>query len=253
MLYSRKMGQGAPLVLLHGLFGSLENMGSLARLLSENHKVYSVDLPDHGRSPHLQTGGLREYAEQLGSWLDAEGLETVDLVGHSLGGKVAMEWALMAPQRVHRLVALDVSPVGYHERHSQIFTGLKAVHPPSLSRRSQADELLCGYVTEAAVRTFLLKNLIKTDKGYRWRLNLAGLEKAYPNLIAANCDGRFDGPVLFLKGGSSDYIMPSHKNAVTERFPLAELKIVSDTGHWLHAENAELVARLIDHFMRKSI
>lgn len=250
MLYWRKTGSGAPLVLLHGLFGSLENMGSVARLLSGEHQVLSVDLPDHGRSPHLPNSGLAEYADQVESWLDAEGIGEVDVVGHSLGGKVAMELALATPHRVKRLIVLDVSPVRYGERHTDVFAGLKSIHPPGLGSRSEADEQLRRYVSEPAVRTFLLKNLVKTDAGYRWRLNLNGLENAYPRLVAANRDGRFSGPVLFLKGDRSDYILPSHKDAVTGRFPSAELKIVSGTGHWLHAEKPELVARLIEQFMQ---
>lgn len=249
MLYWRKTGRGQPILLLHGLFGSLENMGSIARLLGNQFEVWSVDLPDHGRSEHTEDGDLPGYAELIASWLDSQQLSTVNVVGHSLGGKVAMELALLWPHRVSQLVVLDASPVAYAERHGDVFAGLQAIDPQSLQSRTQADQVLQEYVSDPAVRAFLLKNLLKTDDRFHWRLNLHGLKRAYPQLIAANRQASFEKPVLFLKGERSDYILPSHKDAVTERFPSADMKIVKDTGHWLHAEKPELVARLIERFI----
>lgn len=249
MLHHRCSGTGEPLVLIHGLFGSLENLGAVARLLAREYRVYSVDLPNHGRSSHQQGADLEVMAERLNLWMAEEGLERAHVVGHSLGGKVAMELALRNPERVERLIVIDIAPVAYPPRHNDVFAGLLALEPNTLRQRSEADAILADYVSEAAVRTFLLKNLVKADDGFSWRMNLADIHQSYPRLIMANGAGRFDRPVLFLKGEKSDYLAPAHKAETTQRFPEAQLREVENTAHWLHAEKPELVSKLIIKFL----
>ncbi|HEY7773437.1 MAG TPA: alpha/beta fold hydrolase [Marinagarivorans sp.] len=241
----------APVVLLHGLFGSMENLGVLARDLAPRAKVYSVDLPNHGRSPHTAAMSLSSLAQALLEWLDEQAIDRASFVGHSLGGKVAMELALMAPERCRKLAVIDIAPVRYEPHHAAVFEGLLAINPAALTSRSDADSQLKTYVPALPVRSFLLKNLQKTDAGYAWRMNLPVLRDTYPALIEANRQPSvpFDGEVLFVKGGDSSYILEEHRDAIQSRFPHAKLRIVAGTGHWLHAEKPEHLGRILNRFL----
>lgn len=246
----KQTGGGPALVLLHGLFGSLENLGMIARKLAGDFTVYSVDLPNHGRSPHQDDTSLVQMASVLDDWLAAEGLTEVRLFGHSLGGKVAMELALTQPNRVSQLAVADIAPVAYEARHTQVFAGLLSLDLSQIQTRSQADDALARYVPELPVRSFLLKNLVKEPDGYRWRMNLPVLHRCYSALLAANHDSQYPGPTLFLKGAQSNYITAAHQSAINSRFPAAQVRIIADTGHWLHAEKPDLVARTLLRFFR---
>jgi len=251
-LYFRRAGEGEPLLLIHGLFGSLENLGALARPLAESFTVYSLDLPNHGRSPQVDSMSLASMTETLLAWLDEQKLGQVHLLGHSLGGKVAMELELRHPERVKNLAVLDIAPVDYPPHHNDVFAGLLALDTTQLQSRSEADHLLKAHVPEIAVRSFLLKNLVKDPQGgFAWRMNLPIIHRDYPQLIAANRRGAsFGGNTLFIKGGNSDYLQAKYRDDILERFPKAAIKIVPDTGHWLHAEKPELVARLVKRFLQ---
>lgn len=240
-----------PILVIHGLFGSLENLAGVARPLAESRNVYSIDLPNHSRSPHTETTSLVQMAEEVLAWMDSQGLAKIDLVGHSLGGKVAMEIALQHPERVNRLVVMDIAPVKYPPHHNQVFAGLQSLDTQSLSSRSAADAHMLQYVPELAVRSFLLKNLIKSGDGFAWRFNLPVVARDYPELIAGNSAGVFEGPVMFLKGGDSDYITEVHREPILTRFPSASVKVVEKTGHWLHADKPVVVAKLIKNFLDK--
>lgn len=250
MLYFRESGSGQPVVLIHGLFGSLENLGAVARLLAQDFRVLSVDLPNHGRSPHSTGADLAFMAGAVARWLAEQGLVRPSVVGHSLGGKVAMELALAQPERVGRLVVIDIAPVNYPPRHDDVFAGLKAIDAGSVRNRTEAEDLLQQHINEAPVRSFLLKNLVKEEEGFRWRMHLQDLENQYDRLIQGNRDGVYPGPVLFLKGENSDYIKPAYKDLILAKFPLAESRVIAGTGHWLHAEKPELTASLIKKFLQ---
>lgn len=246
----KKSGRGPSLVLIHGLFGSLENLGGIARLLQDQFTVYSVDLPNHGRSPHSNPSSLPLMSEQVAQWMATEGLHDVYILGHSLGGKVGMELALTHPALVRKLVVMDIAPIAYGAHHDDVFSGLLALEPETLASRKEADEKLAAYVPELPVRSFLLKNLNKTPDGFQWRMNLPTLHRCYAQLIQANkADVVFDKPTLFLKGGNSPYIREEHREAILSRFPKTQLKVVANTGHWLHAEKPEIVAKLAEKFL----
>lgn len=249
-LHSRRAGQGKPVVLIHGLFGSLENLGGIARQLAEHHTVYSLDLPNHGRSPHTDTTSLMQMAEAVYEWMQRENLLHASLIGHSLGGKVAMELALTHPQRVDRLAVLDIAPVHYEPHHHQVFKGLLTLNLDDLPNRARADEVMAEHVEETAVRSFLLKNLVREDGRYRWRMNLSALHNCYGRLVSGNRVARYTGKTLFLKGSHSDYIGPQYKDEILSRFPAAQVRVVADTGHWLHADKPDLVARLLLRFLQ---
>ncbi len=249
-LNARQVGTGKPVVLIHGLFGSLENLGGIARALAERHCVYSIDLPNHGRSPHSEQTSLAHMAEQVYQWLQKQSFRHASFVGHSLGGKVAMEVALSHPACVDRLAVMDISPIHYEPHHHQVFKGLLSIRPEDIKSRAQAEQVLAKHVEEPAVRSFLLKNLARHGQGWGWRMNLNTLHRDYPQLVKGNRSGaRFRGKTLFLKGGRSNYIQRAHHSEIVSRFPCAQFKIVAETGHWLHAEKPDLVARLLLRFL----
>ncbi len=249
-LYSRVAGQGEPVVIVHGLFGSMENLGTQARALAEQFRVYSIDLPNHGRSPHHPDMNLQSMAEDIIQWMDEHNLPSAHFVGHSLGGKAVMELAMRYPERCRRIAVIDIAPVRYEPRHYDVFSAFNAVDPSLITNRSEADTLMKPYVQEVAVRSFLLKNLIKVDSGYQWRLNLPALIDNYDALIDQNYQGAvFNQPILFIKGGDSSYITESYREAITMRFSQVSLKVVPNTGHWLHAEKPEHISRLLHRFL----
>ncbi len=257
-LYHRITGEGAPLILLHGLFGSHENLGGIARRLQDQWQIHALDERNHGQSPHTETMDYPAMAEDVIAYMDAAGLDRASFLGHSMGGKVAMQVALMAPERVERLIVADIAPVTYKPRHDAILEGLSAVVLDGVRSRSEVDEQLAPYVDSAPTRQFLLKNLERvprdeqTEGGpvFRWRLNLPVIEACYGNLAAAPAgDGPFNGPVLFLKGADSAYIQEKHRDTILRLFPNAEVRVIQDTGHWLHAEKADTFAALCRRFL----
>ena len=251
ILNYKTQGSGPPILVLHGLFGMLDNWKSIANQLETDYSVYLLDLRNHGRSPHVETMSLHSMAQDLRSWMDQQGLASAHFVGHSLGGKAVMELALEAPERCQKLAVIDIAPVAYGPHHTDVFAGLAAVDVSALTHRSQADVILQPYVPELAVRSFLLKNLSKGQQGFSWRMNLPVIHRDYPALIAANrtTNTPFSGDVLFVKGGDSAYILEEHRQAITARFSNAKLRRVTGTGHWLHAEKPEHVAQLLVRFL----
>lgn len=243
------------LVVLHGLFGSLENLGGISRPLSAQYRIIAVDLPNHGRSPWVEAHSmsLSAMAASIVAVLDKENIASAHILGHSLGGKVAMELALAFPRRVKRLLIADIAPVAYGRRHDSVFAALNSLDLASFGSRKEAELALRDgprKIVEADVRLFLLKNLYKTSSGeYGWRMNLAVLEQAYPEFIGAPRDAEFKGPVLFLKGEESDYILPAHRDEVLRRFPHSQLKSLQGCGHWLHAQKPEVFIRLCEKFL----
>jgi len=240
-------------VVIHGLFGSMENLGMITRLLKDDFSVYGVDLPNHGRSPQLSPSSLSAMADSVFEWMDSVGLASAYFLGHSLGGKVVMELALRYPQRVKALIVADIAPVAYPRRHDDMFEGFEAVDLKSLKSRGEADLAMKDFVGEASTRSFLLKNLEKTDAGWQWRINLRGLKEDYEEYISANSVGfpPYQQPVLFIKGERSDYILPEYRETILDLFPSADVKIINDTEHWLHAEKPELFTRIVKRFLAK--
>ncbi|WP_426415726.1 alpha/beta fold hydrolase [Aestuariirhabdus sp. LZHN29] len=251
-LHFRKDGQGDPLLLIHGLFGSLENLGYVAKQLSAHFSVYSLDMRNHGRSPHHEMMSYELMVGDILRFLDEQKLARVSLLGHSMGGKVAMQLALSHPERVKQLVVADIAPVTYDDHHSQIFKGLLSFDPATLHSRGEADRLLAPFVPELPVRSFLLKNLVRRAEGaggFGWRVNLPVLHGQYQNIMRGQQGSPFRGPTLFIKGGNSDYILPKYRGQVGALFPGAELKVISGTGHWLHAEKPDLFCTIVLRFL----
>jgi len=251
VLNFKEQGQGQTVILIHGLFGSLDNLGLLARALSEQYRVISIDLRNHGASFHSSEMSYPAQAADILTLMDRLSITDATLIGHSMGGKVAMLVAKSAPARVTRLVVADMAPVAYpHARHQNVFAGLNATLRTPPQSRSEADALLAQYIDIAGVRQFLLKSFARGDDGWGWRFNVPALEQNYANIMGWPEDARcFEKPVLFIKGGDSDYMQPEHSATALAQFPAAKVRVIAGTGHWLHAEKPLLFNKLVVDFL----
>ena len=236
-------------IIIHGLFGDKDNLKSLARDLHDDFFCVMVDARNHGDSPHCQSMTYSEMAADVAATCDQLKLEKFHIVGHSMGGKIAMQLAMDYSERVISAVFADIAPGSYDGTHDDILTALKALDLSKVSSRKEADQQLQASIKTAGVRQFLLKNLQKTDDGYQWRLNLNALIDNYQSLSGAVADGQFSGPVLFIKGGDSNYLREAHRDAITQRFADVEVKVIEGAGHWLHAEKPRSFNRLVREFL----
>ena len=237
-------------MLIHGLFGSLDNLSMLRRALEQDFQILSVDLPDHGKSLFTETFSYQHYAQLLIDVMDDLNIPNIFVLGHSLGGKVAMTMALENPSRIDKLVVLDIAPVAYSPRHNKVLEGLSRVNLGTLRDRRQADEILSHNIDEPGVRQFLLKSLYQDDNGWQWRFNLELLQRDY-SLLSAGIESSkpYAGPTLFIKAELSDYLQVQYRAAVLALFPKSASKLVGGTGHWLHAEKPGVCATLITDFL----
>ena len=250
-LYVKQIGEGPAVMLLHGLFGAGGNLGGLARVLCDKFTVFSVDLPSHGRSEWLKNPSLSAMAESVQHWMDTAGIAQTHLVGHSLGGKVAMQLALQYPQRVESLVVADIAPVKYSAHHDAVFAALGEVDAAHCTRRQQAADLMVQHLKGDALIQFLLMSLRHDAEGIlRWRFDLQGLRRSYSSILAApSVEQSYLGPVLFIKGGTSDYILEAHWPVIQRLFPEASIKVMSGCSHWLHAEKPQLFNGIVERFL----
>lgn len=248
-LHYQRSGQGDSLVILHGLFGTLENWGSHIKNLSEHFDVIAVDLRNHGRSAHHDEMSYPLMAEDLVELLNDLEINRTHLLGHSMGGKVAMQFALTYGDRVEKLMVADIAPVVYPPHHEQVFAGLFNVNLTSLKSRSDADKQLQCCIEDAGIRAFLLKNLYRNEAGqFAWRMNLSALKTQYEHIAAAPFGTPFEGATRFIKGGLSHYVQAEHTDAVRALFPKADVKVIAGAGHWLHAEKPALFLRQVELF-----
>lgn len=246
-------GKGEPVVLLHGLFGSLENLGVVARQLQESFQVISIDLPDHGKSPHSDTFSFDTYAKRIINTIDSLGIHRPHILGHSLGGKIAMQIALSCPEKINKLIVADIAPVEYAPRHQNVFAALTSFNPEQIKSRQEADKNMSQYVSESGVRQFLLKSLYKRDEeAFAWRFNLNMLHRDYALLSEGiDSDVPYKGEVMFIKGGNSDYITKEHQEKIQRLFPNVKAKIIASTGHWLHAEKPFVFSGIVAKFLEE--
>jgi len=253
-LHVRRAGSGPTVVLLHGLFGAGGNLGALARSLQDRYTVLSVDLPGHGRSGWLAQYSLDSLTAAVAQWLDADGVEHPRLIGHSLGGKVAMQLALRYPDLPTALVVADIAPVEYPGNHTAVFEALDEVTAANPASRDEAAQLMAGHLEEEGVIQFLLASLQRDPEagpggGYRWRLDVEGLRRDYDALRAAPAGDPWPGPILFVKGGDSNYISAERERAIRPLFPAAELQVMDGCGHWLHVEKPQQFNDIVGGFL----
>lgn len=243
-----------PLVILHGLFGTGDNWNSVAKELTEVAPVVAPDLPNHGESPHTERFDYREVADDVASFLAGLGIEKCYLLGHSMGGKIAMSLALRRPELVAALVVADIAPKEYQPRHREEFEAMEDVRSEGAANRREADRVMARRIENRAIRAFLLKNYRQTESGgYGWRFNLDGVRAHYRDISAwPEHQGSYDGPVLFVTGGRSPYVAKEDETAARELFPRLEVRTISDAGHWLHAERRDEFVTQVKEFLAKA-
>lgn len=247
----KKSGSGPPLVILHGLFGSLDNWFSIARELDDEFTLYLVDQRNHGDSPHSQDWNYAVMVEDLKELLDAKELDKVYLMGHSMGGKTAMNFAAKYPERVEKLIVADISPRYYPIHHQTILEGLNFLNLKEIKSRKEADDQLANYISELGIRQFLLKSLTRDSNGFAWKINLPVITKNIENVGEALAEGStFDGPTLFLAGANSNYILQKDLPDLEAHFPNYELEFIPNAGHWLHAEQPHAVVEEMRRFLK---
>ncbi len=247
----RKVGTGKPLVILHGLFGSADNWFGIARELDKEYTMYLVDQRNHGESPHDDEWNYDVMVEDLKELLDDEGIDKANLMGHSLGGKTVMNFALKYPERLKKLIVADIAPRYYPVHHESILEGLNSLDLKTINSRKEADDALAKYISEPGIRQFLLKSLGRDAEGFAWKINLPVLTKNIEYVGEALPEGRiFEGPTLFLAGANSNYIQQKDLSDILEFFPNYELEFIQNAGHWLHAEQPHAVVEEIRKFLK---
>ena len=239
--------QNETLVLIHGLFGSLTNLGMLARALQQDYDVVQIDLRNHGKSAHTNSITYIEMAQDVLDTLDGLDIDQFSVIGHSMGGKVAMKLTEIAPKRLQKLIVLDMAPFAYTEnRHDLIFKSLFEVDQVEVSTRKQTTEIMKNEIKEEGVILFLLKSW---NQG-KWMFNLDGLHQNYSNIIAWQPISTWPKSTLFLRGSQSDYIKKQeHLDVISAQFSAPTVKTIEDAGHWLHAEQTEQVLNEIKIFL----
>ena len=251
-LAAAEYGTGPPIAILHGLFGSGHNWRSIAQQLATRHRVLTFDLRNHGASPWTDGMSYGETVEDLGASLRARGIDHAALLGHSMGGKVAMLAALLHPALVDRLVVVDIAPAPNPPTLLAHVRAMRAVDLNGITRRSELDARLTGTIPDGAERAFLLQNLIMDDGKARWRLNLEAIEREFPQILdfpGLPAGTAYHGPTLFVAGALSDYIQTEHEPTIQRLFPQARITRLEGAGHWVHAERPQAFLETVAPFL----
>lgn len=250
-LFYRQSGSGEPLIILHGLFGSSDNWFSLAKVFAEKYCVYLVDQRNHGQSPQSDDFNYQLLAEDLHEFIQEHKLQNPNIIGHSMGGKTAMNFAVKYPDQLGKLIIVDIVPKQYPVHHDRILDGLLSIDLEVTTSRTEADEALIKYIPEVGVRQFLLKNLYRTSDGkFAWRINLSAMNNHIEEMGAGmQYDGQFKGTTLFLMGARSNYFAQGDETSIKIIFPTAIIKSI-DTGHWVQAEKPEEFAEIVNEFLK---
>ena len=252
-LHFSTSGSGKPLVILHGLFGSGKNWQSHARQFADQSQVFMVDLRNHGQSFHADEMNYPVMADDVAQLLHRLGLSNCDILGHSMGGKVAMMLALQDPDLVARLIVADIAPVAYFHHYDDLINPILALPLETLESRAQADQLLRQNIPEDQLRAFLLQNLVREATGWRWRVNWEVIQRDMEWLTGfseLSQDWFIKLPALFLRGEKSDYIGEAEIEVIQQRFQNYRIETIEAAGHWLHAEKPEFFNRLVVDFLQ---
>jgi pimeloyl-ACP methyl ester carboxylesterase len=240
MLYSKIEGTGQPLIILHGFLGMSDNWKTLStQYAAQGFQVHALDLRNHGRSFHSDEFTYEAMAADILEYCNANNLDQIDIIGHSMGGKVAMLFAVTYPEKVTKLIVADIAPKAYQPHHDDILAALNAVDFSTKPSRSDVEQIMTPYVPDFGTRQFLMKSLYwKTPEQLAFRFNLDVFNRNR-DLVGEPLpkEAVFEKSVLFIRGENSDYIMDEDMALITMHFPNAKLETVSNAGHWLHAEN----------------
>lgn len=249
-LFSQVYGEGTPLIIMHGVFGMSDNWTTLGKKWSQNYQVHLLDMRNHGRSPHSDAFSYELMADDLYQYIEDHKLEACNIIGHSMGGKVAMLFAVLNPDRVARLVVADIAPKPYTPHHHEVVEALQGFNLEDISNRSDAMEKF-GPKLDQATKQFLLKSLYRKEKDeFAWRFNVDALSREVqkkgqgfpPNAI-------FQGETLFIRGGDSPYIKDRDWDTIEQHFPKARLETIAGAGHWLHAQKPQAFFEAVSAFL----
>jgi pimeloyl-ACP methyl ester carboxylesterase len=250
-LHYQESGEGRPLLIIHGLFGSADNWRSMAKYFARFYRVISVDLRNHGRSPHSEQQDFMSMAQDIETLCRDLSLEKVQVLGHSLGGKVAMQFAALQPEWLDKLVVVDISPRQYFSEHTPLMDAMMALNLDQYSSRKEVDEALADDIEDPGVRQFLLMNLQTSDTGLYWRINLPGLKANYRNLMAPVCEQEtLSMPSLFVYGALSEYVTEDDRQLIQQHFTAAAFSAIDKAGHWVHAEKPQRFKQVVEEFLR---
>jgi esterase len=249
-LFFRESGEGKPLVILHGLFGSSDNWYTLAKTFSQQYKVYLVDQRNHGQSPHSDDFNYKLLAEDMEEFLSSREIVDPVVIGHSMGGKTAMNLAVKRPDLIDKLIVVDIVPKTYPVHHDHILDGLNAIDLNTLSSRTEADQILSQFIAEPDVRQFLLKNLSRSSSGgFEWKINLKAIDNHIEEIGAGmQYEGVFEKSTLFIKGARSNYYSDGDEASIASIFPNVKFSTLN-TGHWVQAEEPQEFAQTVLQFL----
>ena len=254
ILHSKIYGSdksGTPLLVFHGLFGMLDNWGSFGKEMGELFPVHLIDLRNHGKSFHSFEMSHDDLAHDILHYMEFHKIDQCNLLGHSLGGKAVMQFAIKYPLKVDQLIVVDISPKAYPPHHQGILKALESVDFNQISTRQEAEEILHQYIPEKSVIQFLTKNLYWTeDKKLAWRFNLKTLSEKYSEFVSnAIKYGEFSGKTLFISGEKSNYILPQDEFQIKQQFPNSSVVTIKNAGHWVQAENPKDFNELVKDFL----
>lgn len=243
-------GEGKPLIILHGLFGSSDNWQTHAKKLAEKYNVYTIDQRNHGKSPWSNAFNYAIMAEDLHEFVEQHEIKDFILMGHSMGGKVAIQYAQNHPETISHLIIVDMGLKEYPITHDRIIEGLKSINILQLESRRAANEQLAKYVPEDITRLFLLKNLYrKKEGGWGWHINISVLDDKLPEIVKSSPRKQTLVKALFISGGKSNYVLKSDYPSIKEVFPNAAFYVIEEADHWIHAEAPEEFLATILHFI----
>ncbi len=250
-LHYRTLGNNQPaIIILHGVFGTSDNWQTFGKVLAEEHQVFLVDQRNHGQSPHSDRFDYEAMADDLREFIDDHQLSSPVVLGHSMGGKTAMFFAVRHPDMLSKLIVVDMAPRAYPVHHQQVLAGLSAVSIDQIESRREAEEQMQPHVSDAGVRQFLLKNLKRTDQGFAWKLNLPVIRDHIEAVgEAVPSETPFEHPALFVSGSKSDYVQEKDQSLIHKIFPQAQHTTVADAGHWIHAEQPEALLNIVRSFL----
>ncbi len=248
----QQFGSGKPLIILHGLFGMSDNWITLAKKMSEKYAVYVLDQRNHGRSGHHEVFNYEAMGEDLMEFIENHQLPQVFLLGHSMGGKTAMQFAFDYPDQLSKLVVADMSPSAYNHKHDKIIDAMLSVDLERYKSRSEIQEALSEKIPDIGVRQFLLKNLYWKDRNsLGWKANLPVINENLPEVFKALDNPLpFDKPSLFLRGSESNYVTEKHIPLIRQLFSNAQIKTIEGASHWLHAEKPKVFLESVLQFLQ---
>ncbi len=252
-LFFREFGEGQPAIILHGLFGQSDNWVTVGRRIADQFHVFIPDQRNHGQSPHTPVHSFPAMADDLAEFIEVHEIADPILIGHSMGGKVAMTYALENPGKVKKLVVIDISPRKYPERviHTQVISQMMSIDLEKTITRSEVEKLLDERISDTRVRMFIMKNLYyKLHGRLAWRLNLEAINQSMDLLFdRVRSENQYPGPSLFIRGGKSDYVPDSDFPLIKNLFPEAVIKTIDGATHWVHADAPEKLCALLSEFL----